>query len=443
MNRLRHRIEYLVMHLLEGDEAWAVRRGEVAILLLVGLAVAGRFLEPFTSGERWLPGLMSLAQSNPLGFLIPVHFVAALLELVTSFFTFQALRYWLAPLVALVWGLTLGALYLQRLLGFSDFGQALDYLRATLLGDGYPTLVIEDGKKVLAPDDVNPLDVIGGPGYLIIRPGNVVALESGDRLTNIHGVGRHFVHRFERIREILDLREVYRSKQAIEATTKDGIPIELREVEATFRLATGRQRQRTAAVPFPFSVQAVRRAVRGSVVYSKGQKVSQKKWDDLVMDYIAGYIRAWIGQRRLDGLTAPTEKDPRAALRAEFASWKVRKELARMGAELVRLNIGFMDTPVTVTNQRLENWQAFWQSHDQVTRAQGEAVRVAYAELGRAEGQAEMLKKIALALETSLPGGATDETEAYQLVLLRLGQLLEAMAVPGLEEPAASKPPEG
>ncbi len=147
-------------------------------------------------------------------------------------------------------------------------------------------------------------------------------------------------------------------------------------------------------------------------------------WGDLIMMQLTARLRAWISRRRLDRLTAPIEEDPRAALRAEFDSPSVRAQLARFGAELVRVNIGHIDTPTQVDSQRLENWESFWKSQDKVTLAQGEALQVAYEALGRAEGQADMLKTIAKALEAISPS----EAETSQLILLRISQMLETIA---------------
>ncbi|MGQ0601088.1 MAG: hypothetical protein ACT4QE_05255, partial [Anaerolineales bacterium] len=101
-------------------------------------------------------------------------------------------------------------------------------------------------------------------------------------------------------------------------------------------------------------------------------------------------------------------------------------QLANLGAELVWVNIGHLDAEQNVDRQRLETWQSFWQSHDSVTWAHGEALRVAYEELGRAEGQAAMLQAILGGLQTGLPEGRINE-QAIELALLQIGHVLESM----------------
>ena len=405
-------LHYAWTLILEGDGNWGIVRLAIILGLPFFIAVAGRFLEPVNlSGGLW-------SLFTPEG-------QAALEAFALSFLRLNALRYWLAPLAAVIWGIALGALYIQDAFKLESFSQALGYLMASLFGFGYPTLIVMDGQTVNPKDEPNTLQLIGGPGYLEVRPGNVVLLERGAGPTNVYGAGRYFVRRFEATREIFDLREIYRTRDAVEATTKDGIAITLRHVEATFRVNTGRQPQRTEIDPYPFSIKAVRAATYGRAVAKDGTVTD---WGDLIMSLVASRIAGWISRQRLDRLTAPAEDDPRAAIRAEFERPDFRQLLSRFGAELVRVNIGHIDTPGPVDSQRIDNWQSFWQRQDRLALAQGQAVQLAYEELGRAEGQAEMLRTIAQALDAVSPGEAPSEAERSRLVIVRINQMLETMS---------------
>ena len=418
---------------LEGDESWSTARFVLAGGLILVLTVASRLLAPF------VPGAVAPPLLPPLVAQMPVYPPYTVGDLVVWGLSLLNPRYWLAPVAALVWAGVLGALYLQDAFRFESFWDALGYLGAALFGSGYPTLMVLDGQPVNPSEKLSTLQTVGGPGYLEVRPGSAVLLERGAGPTNIYGAGRYFLRRFETIRETVDLREIYRQREEVEATTKDGIPITLRNVEATFRLDTGRQPQRTEVQPYPFSIKAVRAATYRRAVDQEGQPLN---WGDLIMSMISGRIVAWISRQRLDRLTAPLDDDPRAALRAEFEGAEARHQLARFGAELVRVNIGHLDTPGSVDSQRLINWQSFWQSHDKVALAQGDALKLAYEELGRAEGQAEMLKTITQALETVEPGVPPDETETNRLVILRISQLLETITPrEKLAEPKAPAQP--
>lgn len=152
------------------------------------------------------------------------------------------------------------------------------------------------------------------------------------------------------------------------------------------------------------------------------------------MGAISGRVSGWVTRQRLDKLTAPVNEDPRAALRAEFAQREVRNQLRNnLGAELVWVNFGHLDTPDAVDNQRFETWQSYWLTQIAVTKAQGESLGLAYQDIARAEGQAEILTMISRALQES--SAALNTQQLADLVLLRISTVIEAMsASPGLSQ---------
>jgi len=85
-------------------------------------------------------------------------------------------RYLLAPLVALIGAILVGARYIQDIYNLESYGLALLYLLGSFWGMLYPKLTISDGQKQIEPDKINRLSRIGGPGYLTIYPGNAVLL---------------------------------------------------------------------------------------------------------------------------------------------------------------------------------------------------------------------------------------------------------------------------
>jgi hypothetical protein len=322
------------------------------------------------------------------------------------------------------------ALYVKDIFELKRLRLAVRYLLAGVFGLGYPTLTIRNGKAEVTAGETNLLLTIGGPGGLDVKLGNVVVLERGAGTSRVVANGGYFVRPFERIRQILDLRETYRKRTEVTATTKDGLEIVLRDVEAVFRLTTGGH-ERSDRDPYPYSSDAVLAAVYNRPVEADGR---QMEWGEAVMHVIVGRITGWVAGQRLDRLTAPTGEDPRAAIRQQFETEAAKERLADLGAELVWVNIGHLDTPGPVAEQRIETWRSFWQGHARVTHAHAEALRVAYAELGRAEGQAEMLAAIGTALETAKADQALDDHFA-ELVLLRVSRVLETMAAaPGLAE---------
>jgi hypothetical protein len=79
------------------------------------------------------------------------------------------------------------------------------------------------------------------------------------------GAGRHFITRLERVKEVLSLEERDAHVEKIAATSRDGIEVVARDIRYRYRLDSGLTTtdgiRRTPANPYPFSEQAVIRAV--------------------------------------------------------------------------------------------------------------------------------------------------------------------------------------
>jgi hypothetical protein len=427
---MKWRLQYYFSYFIDADEAWGLVRLLTALAVILCFVFIGHNLEPAEAidASSWATSLQTTFP--PLN-NIPHWLLAYCL----SYLKPAALRHWIAPASAVTFAIAAGMLYVQDIFELQSFRLACRYMIASLFGICYPSLTIRNGQKDLKRDDpLNPIDQIGGPGYLNVKLGNAVLLERGAGPTRVVGSGRHFLRRFESIREILDLREMYRHTQEIEAYTKDGIGISIRDVESTFGLHKGK-RMRSEIDPFPFSIKAARVATYERTVQKDG---NLRDWGDWVMGTITNQISNWVTHQRLDRLTAPVEEEPRVAIRQQFQTREVRERLRGAGAELIWVNIGHLDTPADVDKQRAETWRSFWQSQDKVTEARGKALGIAYEELGRSEGQADMLQAIASALESTAPDELDERL--VEIVLLRIGRVLEVMTQnPKLEEPKQIK----
>lgn len=400
------------MYFWEGEREWGETRWQAVVVTGLCLAMFGLLLVSPNQLQAALKAFFSERQ-----------LAVSDLVLLAVAWGWSLLRLGLPPLVAVVLALVFGTLYLQDIFEFPSFQEAYRFLEAAIFGRNHPLLTIRDGQKIVPAGEYNPLDKIGGPGWLDIRLGNVVLLERGAGPSSVLGAGWHFIRRFESIRTIMDLREVYRAKAEVKVITRDGIELTMRNVEATFRLDTGKQQQRTELNPYPFSVRAVRDSIYNRAVGNDGQL---EDWAGRALNIIVGQITDWIALQRLDRLTAATAQDPRAAIRQLLAMPTARKALGRLGAELIWINIGHIDTPPAVDAQRAESWQSFWQGQNAVTEAHGQALRLQYEERGRAEGQAEMLRQIAQALADTTAADLPPQ-RLYELLLMRISHVLETL----------------
>jgi uncharacterized protein YnzC (UPF0291/DUF896 family) len=414
------RLRYLPEGFLFGDEGYGNLRLLVVFLFLAFSTLLGGMafeIENFNRAiEEWRVVLPFL-EYIPRLILYPF----------ASFFTLYGLRYMIAPLAAVVFAILVGAHYIQDIYELPDFRFGLRYLTAALFGMQYPVLKIDEGKRVLKAREINLVDVIGGPGYVKILPGNVVLFERLSGPANVRSAGRHFIPRGEMIREISSLEDQHIHTEEISATTKDGIEVVVREVHLGFRLKLGRQLRdltdRTPADPYPFSVQAVRNRTYNGLVSDMGLVT----WHDSVRSAVNGVISDYISRHKIDQLTAPRfqDNDPREEIKNNLFSKGTRERLRNLGAELLWVDIGHFEIPDKVTEQRVKTWQAKWRGIAERERAEGEALRITYLEQGRAEAQAELIMKIVKVLEDINVAG--DRRNVRRLFFARTAQILDAI----------------
>lgn len=332
-------------------------------------------------------------------------------------------RYLIAPFFAVLLAFMAGVRYLQDIYELEKLWQAFRYLFASFFGIFYPHLSVYGGKKVIKNGDVNMLDVIGGPGFIFVQPGNAVLFEGQDAPAAIYPSGRHFVPRFETIQPIA-LEDQYGEIEGISAMTRDGFDVKIGRTRFRFRLLADRE-GRSRKNPYPYSEGAVY-----DMVYNRS--VSEQElgdWCSGVAFDIRKVLTGYINRNTLDHLTAPEETggDPRGEIKRELRSLAVTNKLRRRGTELLWIDIGSFEIPnKQVEQQRLNTWQAKWMGDARLTRSYGEAQRLAYQEIGRAEAQAEMLISIMHALsDVNLRSGTPQSLR--DVILVRTAQLLEAM----------------
>ncbi|MBN1146511.1 MAG: hypothetical protein JXA78_04595 [Anaerolineales bacterium] len=340
------------------------------------------------------------------------------------------LRYVCLPPVLLAILLVAGARYVQGGHDVKSFGSALNYLLANLALGLYPSLMVSDGKAQIKPDEDNLVALIGGPGHVVVQPGNAVLIESLDGEVHAHGSGRHFLNRREALKETISLEEREASIEKLSAATKDGIEMEVRDIRYRYRLASDQLPEdgpgRDMQDPYPFSEQAVVDMTYNRNVTAFGAATWHFGVNNIVDTVITDYIR----QHQVDYLMAPSAQgnDPRAEIYECFNSEDVRRQFKKRGAELQWIGIGHFDVAnKKVVEQRVNAWQAKWIGDAKVVRAFGESQRMAYQEMGRAEAEAEMLMSIVHALEEVGAQEGDSKQRIRAIYLARIAQLLEAM----------------
>jgi len=223
--------------------------------------------------------------------------------------------------------------------------------------------------------------------------------------------------------------------------TRDGFDVKIGRTRFRFRLLSG-QEMRSPQQPYPFSEEAIYDMVYNRSVSEQGLG----DWSSGVASEVRRVLASYINKHTLDELTAPQGSggDPRGEMKNNLRSNSVANSLKRRGTELLWIDIGSFEIPnKLVEQQRLTTWQAKWMGDARLARSYGEAQRIAYQEIGRAEAQAEMLISIMHALsDVNLQSGT--RASMRDMILVRTAQLLDAMGASGPEEiKPLPKPDEG
>lgn len=420
LRRFFRQIRNFFNNFLVGDQDWANLRFFGMLLVILVFFMVGSFYW----NREIIDQEISQLKANPGIGILP----KSVLQFLAPFTNFKTLRYLLAPAGASLFAVMIGALYVQDIYELRSYRKAVNYVVASMFGLLYPSLEIRDGKPQIEPEEENLLLKIGGPGWVIIRPGNVVMFE---RLTNPSAVlaeGVHFISRFEMIKQIVDLKDQHGYLEKISAVTKDGVVVNARDIHFIYRLWAGHrlggEAGRTQANPYPYSVKAVRNLAYNRSVTANGLT----SWADTVRIYFEGEIQIYIRKRQLDQVTSPRTAgaDPRNEIHRLYETPEFRNRFRYIGAELLWYGIGHLEVENPVINdQRVETWQAGWRGDAEVITAYSEALKKVYQEQGRAEAQAEILLAIIQALRDAniQPGGV----DMQKVFLVRVAQLLEAM----------------
>lgn len=339
----------------------------------------------------------------------------------------------LVPAIAALLGaFILAANFVQDVFDIPSFGTVLNYFlssvffRPYLIFWGYPMTIIENGRIAVQEEQIDLLTMIGGPVNLYVRPGNAVVLESLCSPAKIVDLGWHFVPRFNRVREIIDLREQELTCAPFKATSKDGITITVHDAKYRYCIyRSAHKYERSFEVPYPYSQKAIK-----TVAFNRSvSKDGLTPWPTIVRFQFEGVIQDFINKKRFDYLTNFQTGDARKELCALMET-DGRNRFKNNGAELLWFDIGHFSYDESIRGQRFHNWQTEWHGNTKIELAYGQAQTLAYQELGRAEAQAELLMSILNAFEdVGLSDNPIERKKNIRnLIMIRTAQILENLS---------------
>ena len=355
------------------------------------------------------------------------------LVVIAAIFNLSTLRYMIAPAIAMAFILVSGAMFVEDIYALKYFKDAWKYVSASMFGAEYPQLMIDKGEKQIPPKEVNLIDVIGGPGYVHIQPGNAAMFRMLRKPSRVSVTSSYFLAPFETIAQTIYLDDQQGDRDEIpDLMTRDGIRVTLKDVHFRYRIKqqtrNGVQVRKSLQDPYPYSDEAM-----WNVAFNLNvNKTGLAKWNTAVETTVVNGLTDFITSKKLDELTAPigAPKNPRIELKDDILFKNIQRMLAGLGAELLWIDVGHVHiVEESVDEQRTGLWAADWVGDAEITRAYGEAKRLAYQELGRAEAQAEMILSITDALRESALEPSTNYN-IRKLLLVRTAQVLDAMSEP-------------
>jgi hypothetical protein len=179
-------------------------------------------------------------------------FVYFLLNLVYPFFQPEVLVHLLPLLAAILIGLFTAGLYLTDLFELESIWIAIRYMIGALIGIDYPVLRIEHGdvENLEIENSSNSLVRIGGPGHVRVHLGFAAVFETESGETRIRSSRKEDALRgelsaprvsslldgFERLRDVVDLRDRHNKLDEVRAVTRDGIEVYARDAQMVFRV---------------------------------------------------------------------------------------------------------------------------------------------------------------------------------------------------------------
>jgi hypothetical protein len=287
----------------------------------------------------------------------------------------------------------------------------------------YPAVIITKPEL----DDNHWARWLGGPAILVINDGFAVYLERGNKFSRVVGPSfpPPFLERYERIKEIVDLRPQNR-KGYVKPWTKDGIDIKLNlNIEVQID-ASAEALEKSTNIQYPFDPLAVKAAVEYTSVRSKDGTLQEQNWLDGAWGSITGAINGFVAGHSLDELfVAPLKNNHSngyylshetpenieqifSQTILEQVTNDVRNRLQHNGIDVLNIQITKLEVPQTIIDLRTRYWESARLKISAQRNSHAEAERIRARELAHAEAQRTMLTTIINKLEKVDPDDLTE-----------------------------------
>lgn len=269
-----------------------------------------------------------------------------------------ALMFWVARRTA--------AIYLDDVYELENVSTAARFITQAVFGGRYNRITIRDG-QINPPDKTSPVYLIGGPGLVNVHLENAALFEKAAGTPHVIGPNPAAAERglrrftplegFERLREVIDLRDLVVYLDEVKARTKDGIEVAARDVKAIYSVYRGNPAEPATAdplhQPYPFTAKAIQ-----NLVYIRG-----KLWKIAAKIALEGEIQTFIRSHTLNEFLANLPPQDLAALQ------QPQTQAAGQTTRLTPTQGSGMNPEFIPRSQMTEDFYAFTRGHPD--RAEG------------------------------------------------------------------------
>jgi len=336
------------------------------------------------------------------------------------------LKFFFLPFLAFAMALIASARFVQDVYDLDSLLQGLRHIFTSITGLLGYVLIVDEGEIKAEKGKINPLQTVGGPGLVIIRPGNVVQFRQLRELTQPSTALHYYLSDFERIELPVSLEDQFGLIESARFETKDGIRVVFRNIRYCYRIIPEDENfKRSQSQPYSYSRDALK-----SYLYDRSADDREyRSWRRNISFAIDGPIRNLVSENTIDFLMAPgiDDMEVRRTIREDTLR---RQPLKRNGAELLWIDIGSIEAETfgeEINSKRLERWAVDWKGDAEVIRAYGEANRRVLMERARAVAQAEIITSIANSFELVDWKDDDEVTNLRRILLSRTAQLIERL----------------
>jgi hypothetical protein len=193
------------------------------------------------------------------------------------------------------------AIYLADVFELEDVGVARKFVWGVALSGSNEVIRVAQG-EILEVHRESPAFLIGGPGIVVVDLDSVALFEKSDGRPHIIGPGAAKLDGFERFREAIDIRDHYvelrdqdPKSPSVKSRSRDGIPITATDVRLMFSIYRGQSAKPSAALPYPFSKEAVEQIIYKATSRVTPDLPNPSTYEFLWINNMIGLIRAELG----------------------------------------------------------------------------------------------------------------------------------------------------